>query len=205
MRHMKEEPTDQDQAEAHIADQGASGWVTTGVAAQILGLSQRTVRGYVGRGELQAKPEGEGKQKRHLVSLESIHALREQLGLPRDAPPPAENREEMAEAPAVLSAREFTGFVRDLTTELVQKASEAAELRTRLELAERSENNLREQLRQERERAERLEAERDRLFPDLLREKDRANAERDRAEHFEGELRAALAARRGWFRRFFGF
>ena len=40
---------------------------------------------------------------------------------------------------------------------------------------------------------------------DLLREKDRTNAERERAEHFEAELRDALEARRGWFRRFFGF
>ena len=73
------------------------------------------------------------------------------------------------------------------------------------ELATLAEGALQEQLLRERERVARLEAERDRLLPDLLRERDRANAERERAEHFEDELRAALEARRGWLRRFFGF
>lgn len=78
-------------------------------------------------------------------------------------------------------------------------------LEGRLESMEIAESNLRQQLERERQRADRLEVERDRLVPDLLRERDRANAERERAEHFEAELREALEARRGWFRRFFGF
>jgi predicted nucleic acid-binding Zn-ribbon protein len=104
-----------------------------------------------------------------------------------------------------VPANAFTGLIRALTGELVLKASEAAELKARLQLTEQSESTLEEELQRERERRQRLEAERDRLFPDLLREKDRANAERERAEHFEDELRKALEARRGWLRRFFGF
>jgi hypothetical protein len=96
-------------------------------------------------------------------------------------------------------------MIRELTAELVQKSSEAAELRTRLQLTERAESTLHEQLQHERERAQRLEAERERLLPDLLRSKDRADAERERAEYLEAQLREALEARRGWLRRFFGF
>ena len=193
-----------DRAEGSANEQGASGWVTTKVAARTLGVTQRTVRTYIGRGELQAKAEGEGRQKTYLVSVDSVHALRERQGPPHKHAD-EESFEQAPDTPEAVPARDFTGLIRDLTGELVQKASEAAELKTRLQLTEQAESTLQEQLQRERERAERLEAERDRLFPDLLREKDRANAERERAEHFEAELRKALQARRGWLRRFFGF
>jgi hypothetical protein len=194
-----------DRAGGSANEQGASGWVTTKAAAQTLGVTPRTVRTYIGRGQLQAKTEGEGRQKTYLVSVDSVHALRERQGPPHKHAD-EESFEQAPDTPeAVPATRDFTGLIRDLTGELVQKASEAAELKTRLELTEQAESTLQEQLQRERERAERLEAERDRLFPDLLREKDRANAERERAEHFEDELRKALEARRGWFRRFFGF
>ena len=194
-----------DRTEGSANEQGASGWVTTKEAARTLGVTSRTVRTYIGRGELQAKAEGEGRQKTYLVSLDSVHAL-----LGRQGPPQKNIDEESfvkapGSTPEAVPARDFTGLIRDLTGELVQKASEAAELKTRLQLTEQAESTLQEELRRERERAERLEVERDRLFPDLLREKDRANAERERAEHFEAELRKALEARRGWLRRFFGF
>lgn len=193
-----------DRAGGSANEQGASGWVTTKAAAQTLGVTPRTVRTYIGRGELQAKAEGEGRQKTYLVSVDSVHALRERQGPPHKHAD-EESFEQAPDTPEAVPARDFTGLIRDLTGELVQKASEAAELKTRLQLTEQAESTLQEQLQRERERAERLEAERDRLFPDLLREKDRANAERERAEHFEDELRKALEARRGWFRRFFGF
>ena len=194
-----------DRAGGSANEQGASGWVTTKAAAQTLGVTPRTVRTYIGRGQLQAKTEGEGRQKTYLVSVDSVHALRERQGPPHKHADEESFKEALDTPEAVPATRDFTGLIRDLTGELVQKASEAAELKTRLELTEQAESTLQEQLQRERERAERLEAERDRLFPDLLREKDRANAERERAEHFEDELRKALEARRGWLRRFFGF
>ena len=205
---MEENPAGKDQVGGSANEQGASGWVTTKAAARTLGVTPRTVRTYIGRGQLQAKAEGEGRQKTYLVSVDSVHALRERQGPPQKhaADEEEESFEEAPDTPeAVPATRDFTRLIRDLTGELVQKASEAAELKTRLELTEQAESTLQEQLQRERERAERLEAERDRLFPDLLREKDRANAERERAEHFEDELRRALEARRGWLRRFFGF
>jgi chromosome segregation ATPase len=104
-----------------------------------------------------------------------------------------------------VAAKDLTDMVRDLTAQLVQRSQENAELRTRLEFAQQAESSLREQLEEEGERVKYLEAERDRLLPALLRQKDLTDTERERAEHFEAELRKALQAQRGWFRRFFGF
>jgi hypothetical protein len=193
-----------DRAGGSANEQGASGWVTTKEAARALGVTPRTVRTYIGRGELQAKAEGEGRQKTYLVSVDSVHALLGRRGAPQKHAD-EESFEKAPDTPEAVPANAFTGLIRALTGELVLKASEAAELKARLQLTEQSESTLEEELQRERERRQRLEAERDRLFPDLLREKDRANAERERAEHFEDELRKALEARRGWFRRFFGF
>lgn len=192
--------------EDRVDDQGASGWVTTKVAAEALGVSQRTVRAYINRGELQAKSQGEGRQKSYLVSVDSVYALRDRQRDQQNIRGETPEKGAPADAPAtLLSAGDLTSMIRELTAELVHKSSEAAELRTRLQLTERAESTLHEQLQHERERAQRLEAERERLLPDLLRAKDRADAERERAESFEAQLREALAARRGWLRRFFGF
>jgi chromosome segregation ATPase len=104
-----------------------------------------------------------------------------------------------------LAARDLTDMIRELTAELIQRSQENAQLRTRLEFAQQAESTLRKQLEGEHERVKRLETDRERLLPDLLRQKDLTNAEREHAEHLEAELRKALAAQRGWLRRFFGF
>lgn len=75
----------------------------------------------------------------------------------------------------------------------------------RAELAEKAEKTLREQLQRSQERIEHLEAERDKLLKDLLPQRDLTAAERDRAEHFEDELRAAIETRRGWLKRLLRF
>lgn len=73
---------------------------------------------------------------------------------------------------------ELVGEVlRQIIDRLETRTAEAADLRARLELTERTESTLRENLERERERADRLEA----------------------------ELHTALQARRGWLRRFLGF
>jgi chromosome segregation ATPase len=100
---------------------------------------------------------------------------------------------------------ENVALIRGLAARLEAVQYELGRAEARLELTAQAEITLQEALERERERAERLEADREQLLPDLLREKDRANAERERAEHFEAQLRKALEARRGWFRRFFGF
>jgi Helix-turn-helix domain len=199
---MTEAPTGKHRAADPAYEQASSGWVTTKVAAQALGVTQRTVRSYINRGELRARSEGEGRQKSYLVSIDSVHALRNRQAPPQNV---RGGTPEEVVVSATPSAGDLTAMIRGLTTELVQASSEAAELRTRLQLTERAESTLHEQLQHERERAQRLEAERDRLLPDLLRAKDRADAKRERAEHFEAQLREALEARRGWLRRFFGF
>src|SRR4028118_916690 len=55
----------------------ASGWTTTKQAAKVLGVSRRSVQGYVRRGLLKAREEGEGVNKRFIVSIDSLNALRE--------------------------------------------------------------------------------------------------------------------------------
>src|SRR4028119_2010618 len=54
-----------------------SGWTTTKQAAKVLGVSRRSVQGYVRRGLLEAREEGEGVTKRFIVSINSLNALRE--------------------------------------------------------------------------------------------------------------------------------
>jgi hypothetical protein len=59
-------------------DAPESEWVTTEVAAAALGVSPRTIRGYIQDEQLKAKSEGEGVTKRWLVSLDGVHALRKE-------------------------------------------------------------------------------------------------------------------------------
>ena len=158
---------DQDSTRGHLADAGAeargsSGWVTTKVAAEALGVDPRTVRTYINRGELDAKVEGEGVEKTYLVAIDSLHALRVRRGFPRKTR--TKSREKSAEVvDGAEGAEDYADMVRDLTDRLIRLSSETAELRTRLELTVRAESTLqeeRDQLRQdrERERQERLDA-----------------------------------------------
>ncbi len=155
----------------HIRDTTApSGWVTTAVAARSLGVSPRTVRWHIERGNLKAKAQGEGVRRSWLVSIDSLHALR---GSRQDAAqPPGSIRTE----PEVADiASDIPGnAIRELAARLVEEASRASEFRVRLELSERAESTLREELEGERERRERAE---------------------ERAAALEGELRALREAR----------
>ncbi len=182
-------------------DANNSGWVTTRQAAAALGINPRRVRNYIFDGDLVAKTEGDGANKRYLVSTASLEELR--LKLEAEGKLSGQHRDD-AEGAGYATA-DIAELVRELTAELGEVRYQLGRAEARLELTSEIESPLREQLVRERERAERLEAERDRLVPDLLRERDLTKVEHERAEHFEAELRAALEARRGWFRRFFGF
>lgn len=174
-------------------DAAQSGWVTTRVAAEALGVDPRTVRKYINRGELNAKVEGEGVEKTYLVSIDSVYALRERRPPPRTTR--TTGREESAESESLAD------MVRDLTADLMKRTSEAAELRTRLELTEKAEST--------------LQAERDRLLEDLERERARLeeverNAEelvatREEARREAQRLAAELETERskGFWRRLF--
>jgi hypothetical protein len=177
---MTEEPTRGNHAGENPDIRGGSGWVTTRVAAEALGVDPRTVRTYINRGELDAKVEGKGVEKTYLISVDSVYSLRNRRGLPR------KTRGKTHDISATLSrnaeyAEEITEMVRDLTAQLIRSSSEAADLRARLELTERAESSLREDL--EREREERREA-------------------REEAERLRSELDAERS--KGFWRRLFG-
>jgi hypothetical protein len=142
---------------------GGSGWINTKVAAEALGVDPRTVRVYIERGDLEAKSEGEGVTKTYLVSIDSVYALRDRRGYPRKIR--KDSRERSADG---VAADDLTGMIRDLTAELVQRSTEAADLQARLELTERAESSLQEDLERSREETQRLreelEAERSKGF-----------------------------------------
>ena len=65
----------------------------------------------------------------------------------------------------------MSAMVQDLTTDLIRRTAEAAELRTRLELTERTESSLREDLEREREERQRHQEEAQRLREELEAER----------------------------------
>src|SRR5438270_10693500 len=100
-----------------------SGWTTTAAAAKALGVSPRTVRLYIERGELDGQLESGTDKRVWPVSIDSLNTLRAKRGsggiVPNESP-------EIAET--------IPDAMRDLAIRLESRAAEAAELRTRLEL-----------------------------------------------------------------------
>ena len=156
-------------------DSSNHGWVTTGVAAAALGIKPRQCRNLIQEGELEAKLEGKGRDKRYLVSVSSLEALRDK----RQSGGKLPLNRRVAEDEDV--GAELGQWMRELTARLETRAAENAELRTRLELTEKADSTLREQLERERERADRLE---------------------ERAEKLRGELEAERS--KGFWARLFG-
>jgi len=130
---------------------GESGWVTTHVAAEALGVDPRTVRTYISRGILKAKVEGEGVQKAYSVDIDSLHALRD--AWKSSGKRPRKSREKSADA------EDFADLIRDLTAQVVERSAEAADLRARLQLTERTHSSLEEEGQALREERDRLRAE----------------------------------------------
>jgi chromosome segregation ATPase len=130
---------------------GASGWVTTQIAADALGVDPRTVRTYIRQGMLDAKVEGEGVKQAYLVDIDSVYALRDSRKSSGKSPRSSRANSAGADDLAVL--------VRDLTGQLVSSSAEAASLRTRLQLTERAQSTLEDEARELREERDRLRAE----------------------------------------------
>lgn len=130
---------------------GDSGWVTTQVAAEALGVDPRTVRTYINRGILNAKVEGKGVEKAYSVDVDSLYALRD--ARKSSGKEPRKIREKSA------NVEDLAELIRDLTTQVVRTSSEAAALRTRLQLTERAQSSLEEEARALREERDRLRAE----------------------------------------------
>lgn len=186
-----------------------SGWVTTKVAARSLRIDPRTVRKYIKQGKLVARSQGEGVEKTYLVSVDSLHNL---LGSRPD--PRVDREDEPRESAGSAAAEDLVALVRDLTTEVTRRSSEAAELRTRLELTERAESSLREALEQKVEteqlRREQAEQERDELRRRLeslqeMRDALKTGAEHDTGTETETPASDAGQPRASWWRRWFGF
>ena len=144
----------------HGNNAGKSGWVSTQVAAEALGVDPRTVRTYIKRGILKAEVEGEGVEKAYSVDIDSLYALRDaRKSTGKD---PRKTRGDFADA------ENLSGLIRELTAQIVETSTEAARLRAQLQLTEQTQSSLEEEaqtLREERDhlRAE-LEAERTKGF-----------------------------------------
>jgi hypothetical protein len=124
--------------------------VSTDVAAEVLGVSSRSIRNYILNRSLVARKETEGINEKYLVSLESLYALRDRRKtegkLARNRRPSSRS-EEMAENTAEVVKETAVDMLREtlanLETHIAKNAElrvASAELRASLELSERTES-----------------------------------------------------------------
>ncbi len=196
-------------------DPGASGWTTTKQAAKVLGVSRRSVQGYVSHGLLEAIEEGKGVNRRFLISIDSLNALVERRrGEGGDAANFAGGSPTTQE-PAMAFANAGEGL-RHLVERLEARTAEATELRIRLELTERAQSTLEEErmraleeLADERRRREAAGRERDELRRHLESREDAPESTEPRpgtpTGASEGAQEGTEGPRRSWWREFFGF
>jgi hypothetical protein len=185
-----------------------SGWTTTKQAAKVLGVSRRSVQGYVRRGLLEAQEQGQGVNKTFLVSIDSLNALHDRRR--SEASEVAKFAE--ASADAVEEANQYTSAgeaLRHAIERVEARTAEATELRIRLELTEQAQSTLHEELLEERRRREEVERERDALRHRLeSREPQEAPTEGTeqpvRVESQAAVRQAQEGAERPWWRRMFG-
>lgn len=215
MRGMDGEPRGEKPTQQSDEVLAGSGWTTTKQAAKVLGVSRRSVQGYVRRGLLEAREEGEGVTKRFIVSIDSLNALRERRSDEAGA------AEEFAVASAETEeAANITAYagegLRHVVDRLEARTVEATELRVRLEITERAESTVRAELAEERRRREEAERERE----DLRRELEALQEARESPEgpgptqdptptpvgtEAATERPEAGGERLPWWRRFFEF
>jgi hypothetical protein len=192
-----------------------SGWTTTKQAAKVLGVSRRSVQGYVGRGILEAREEGEGVNRRFLISIDSLNNLADRRR--READDTANFAE--ASPQSEETARPFANTgegLRHLIERLESRTAEATELRLRLELNEKAQSTLEDELAAERRRREEAERKRDELSQELeafresheeAPESPESHGPSDAPPNAAVEPQKATESqeeRKGWFRRFFG-
>jgi chromosome segregation ATPase len=200
--------------------EGSSGWVNTDVAAEALGVSSRSVRNYILDGALVARKEKEGINERYVVSVDSLHALRDQRKqegkLQTRRRRTSRQSEATEEGAAEVVRKTAVDMLRETLTSLEVHMAQNADLRVRLELTERAESTLREEL--ERERQERVEAqgragsleqersETQQRVTQLTQEHDQLEEEHSRLQSEAERLREELEAERskGFWARLFG-
>jgi hypothetical protein len=164
-RVAPDEPTDEPPRETDEdirRDAGESGWTTTKQAAKVLGVSRRSVQGYVRRGLIEAREEGEGVNKTFLISIDSLNALRDRRN--REVGQAAKFAEAAAEEERSANLYANAGeALRHVIERVEARTVEATELRIRLEITEKAESTLRAELEEERRKREVAERERDEL------------------------------------------
>ena len=179
--------------------------MTTQVAAEALGVAVRTVRNYLRDGILQGKKEEEGITERYLVSVDSVQKLRDQRQ--------REGKSRRNYPSSAAQEQDAAQLAREFAAKMQEQAVEIGALRTRLELTERAESSLREDLERERrqrqedverERAERLEAQQ--RVEQLAQEHVQLEEEHSQLEREAQQLQAELEAERskGFWARLFG-
>ncbi len=182
------------------------------MAAKALGVSPRTVRRYIDRGDLVGRVEEQGITKAWLVSIDSVQALRNRRGVA------GHDRVESDEVAA--AADSLADVVDRMSVRLEARTAEAADARARLELTERAESTLREErdrvrqeLGAERVRREQAERERDELAARLASLEEAREAPQTAAEDpdgygpgpaTEGAQEGSEKRRSSWWRRMFG-
>src|ERR671910_498468 len=206
-----------DRRENRGNDAGTSGWVNTDVAAEALGVSSRTVRNYILNGDLVGRKEREGINERYVVSVDSLYALRDRRNqegkLPGKVRRTSRRPESTAEGTTELVRETAVDMLRETLASLETHIAQNAELRARLELTERAESTLREELERERgqrgadverERSERLQAQE--RAEQLEQERARLEAEHRRGGEEAAALRGGVEGGRGkgFWRRLFG-
>ncbi len=183
-----------------------------------MGVKPRQVRNYVSEGLLKAITEGEGVNRRYLVSIESVEELRARRH--SGGKLPGQNRDvaEGAEMPGHTATEDAAELFGKLAAELGEAHYRLGRAEARLELTTQAESTLREQLARERERAdkaerrvEQLEA---RLLPPLQELRDapetarqdagRVEDRNETAEAQTGAREAEETARRPWWIRILG-
>ena len=202
------------------SNEGSSGWVNTDVAAEALGVSARSVRNYILDGDLVARKEKEGINERYVVSVDSLHALRDQRKqegkLQTRRRRASRQPEATAGGAAEVVRKTAVDMMRETLTSLEMHMAQNAELRVRLELTEKAESTLREELEQERQ--ERVEAqgravsleqehsETQQKVTQLTEEHSQLEEEHSRIQSEAEQLRDELEAERskGFWARLFG-
>jgi DNA-binding transcriptional MerR regulator len=204
---MREDTTRGENADTNREVTSESGWVTTLQAAKALGVTARTVRWHIEKGNIEAIPQGEGVRRTWLVSVDSLQAFRVARQPTAELP-----RSDRANAESADITPDIPGdTIRELADRLVEEASKATEYRLRLELTEQAQTTLEEELEAERIRRAEAERERDELRTRLEELQETPQAPETTAEEPErteppdrGEGPQEATERRSWWRRFFG-
>ena len=175
------------------------------------------MRNLIANGDLAARKEVEGINERYLVSVDSLYTLRDlrkrQGKLRGNDRRRAARSETAGEATSEAVRSTAVDMLRETLASLETHIAQNAELRARLELTERAESTLWEELERERrqrlddverERAERVGAQQ--RLEQLAKERAQLEEEHSRFQQETERLREELEAERtkGFWRRLFG-